>query len=134
MARPRNISNIQIPPRVNAFIPIGYYSDASEEISLNVEEYEVIRLLDYEGLTQAEAAEIMKLSRPTLTRIYERARFKVATFLTEARKLKIEGGKGVFSSGWLECNECACRFNNPHKEQLTTCVLCSSNNIQLIQA
>ncbi len=132
MARPRNVSNIQIPPRVNAFTPIGSYRHKAEVVHLNVEEFEVIRLLDYEGLTQVEAAELMQVSRPTLTRIYERARFKVATSLTEARELKIEGGTGVYSSNWFICNDCACRFNNPRNVPLNTCVLCNSAHIHLI--
>ena len=132
MARPRNESKVQIPPRVKAFIPIGYYRHEKDIVTLKVEEYEVIRLLDYEGLTQEQASKIMKVSRPTLTRIYERARKIVATSLTEAVELRIEGGKGVFSSDWMECQSCSCRFNNPKNETVEACVFCGSTNIHPI--
>lgn len=129
MPRPRQVSKVQIPPRVKGFIPIGYYKDQSEPVQLNIEEYEVIRLLDYEGLSQVEAAEIMQISRPTLTRIYERARSKVATALTEAHQLLIEGGSAIFNGDWYQCERCDAKFNNPNHNTVTSCPLCDSINI-----
>jgi predicted DNA-binding protein (UPF0251 family) len=76
MARPRNNSKIQIPPRVKGFNPQGYYVKPSKAVNLNIEEFEVIRLLDYENLSQLEASKIMEISRPSLTRIYDRVRKK----------------------------------------------------------
>ena len=111
MARPHRNCMVQVPPRVKGFNPIGYYSDQLEPVLLNIEEYESIRLLDYESLSQGEAATIMEISRPTLTRIYLRARKKIAIALTEARQIKIEGGSGIFSSSWFECLNCECSFN-----------------------
>jgi len=52
---------------------------------LNFDEYETIRLLDYEGLMQEEAAERMNVSRPTLTRIYENARKTMAKAFVEGK-------------------------------------------------
>ena len=73
MARPRQISKIQSPPRVKGFMPLGHYTQEPERIvMLHLEEYEAIRLLDYEHLSQEEASGFMQVSRPTLTRIYER--------------------------------------------------------------
>ena len=129
MARPRNKSIIQIPPRVRGFMPMGYYSGQQEEVKLNLEEYEVIRLLDYENLSQEEAAAIMQVSRPTLTRIYDRARKKIAITLTEAKQLTIEGGNAVFDSFWFVCNTCSSRFNSPAEKNLSECPLCSSSSI-----
>lgn len=119
-----------MPPRVKGFIPIGYYKDQSDPVQLNIEEYEVIRLLDYEGLSQVEAAKIMQISRPTLTRIYERARRKVATALTEAQQILIEGGSAMFNGNWYECERCNCKFNNPSEEVITHCPVCDSINFQ----
>jgi predicted DNA-binding protein (UPF0251 family) len=109
---------------------MGYYSDESLPVQLNIEEYESIRLLDYEGLSQVEAAEIMELSRPTLTRIYERARKKIATILTEAHQLIIEGGTAIYNGEWYECTGCDSRFNNPESKIVNTCPLCSSSDIK----
>lgn len=130
MPRPRQVSKVQIPPRVKGFIPVGYYKNQSEPVQLNIEEYEAIRLLDYEGLSQVEAAKIMQISRPTLTRIYERARRKVATALTEAQQIVIEGGNAIFNGDWFECERCNCKFNNPSNVAIIKCPLCNSINIQ----
>lgn len=133
MARPRQISKIQIPPRVKGFIPFGYYKVQSEPIQLNIEEYEVFRLLDYEGLSQVEAAHVMQISRPTLTRIYERARYKLALALTEARQLVIEGGHAIFNGSWYECEKCNSKFNEPKEITMTNCPLCQSMNIHHLE-
>ena len=133
MPRPRQVSKVQMPPRVKGFIPLGYYKNQSEPVQLNIEEYEVIRLLDYEGLSQVEAAKLMQISRPTLTRIYERARKKVATALTEAHQLLIEGGNAIFNGQWFMCEKCDCRFNNPNQVEVTACPLCASSNIQRLE-
>ena len=129
MARPRQISKVQIPPRIKGFIPIGYYKEESDPVQLNIEEYEVIRLLDYEGLSQVEAAGVMQISRPTLTRIYERARKKIATALTEAHQILLEGGNAIFDGNWYGCERCNSKFNNPQSVLLTACPLCNSMSI-----
>lgn len=133
MPRPRQVSTVQIPPRVKGFIPLGYYKNQSDPIQLNIEEYEVIRLLDYEGLSQVEAAKLMQISRPTLTRIYERARNKVARALTESQQLLIEGGSAIFNGEWFECENCDCKFNNPAKSMVVNCPLCGSAQIQNLE-
>ena len=65
----------------------GVRGRKTNEVILHLEEYEAIRLLDYQNLTQEEAAVYMDVSRPTLTRIYEEARNKVATAFVEGRDL-----------------------------------------------
>ena len=133
MPRPRQLSRIQLPPRAKSFIPVGYYRDPDYPVQLNYEEYEVFRLLDYEGLTQAEASLIMKVSRPTITRIYERARKKLAQAVTEARQLDIEGGRAFFDGEWYMCERCESHFNNPVNEAIKACPLCHCSNIQHIK-
>jgi predicted DNA-binding protein (UPF0251 family) len=132
MSRPRNHTRVQIPPRIKGFIPIGYYSRTSEPVQLNIEEYESIRLLDYEGLSQVEASEIMEVSRPTLTRIYERARRKIAEALTEAHQLIIEGGTAIYNGEWYECTDCYCKFNNPSGHIIYNCPLCSGTRMHIL--
>ena len=133
MSRPRMKSKVQIPPRIKGFLPLGYYGRTSEPVNLLLEEYETLRLLDYENLTQEEAANIMEISRPTLTRIYERARKKTATALTESRQLSIEGGTAVFSNHWYECKDCGSRFNRITSRETEKCLLCNSREIFLIR-
>ena len=133
MARPRNNSKIQIPPRVKGFNPQGFYAKSSKGINLNVEEFEVIRLLDYENLTQFEASKIMEVSRPSVTRIYDRARKKIAQALIEARSIRIEGGKIVYDEDWYQCEVCQSHFCIPDGAEASSCALCLSTEILKVE-
>lgn len=133
MARHKQNRVIQQPPKVKGFNPMGFYSTKSESIQLSLEEYESIRLIDYENLSQEQASTYMKISRPTLTRIYEAARKKLGTAIVEANQILIEGGNYIFKENWYECNTCQSKFNNPLDTVIKCCVLCKSNKIELIQ-
>lgn len=61
-------------------------------ITMSVEEYECIRLIDYMGLNQKECAGEMQISRATVQAIYAEARKKIARFIVEGINLSIEGG------------------------------------------
>jgi len=61
-----------------------------EEVGLSLDELEAIRLADYEGLYHEQAAEKMKISRPTFGRILGEARLKLAETLVEGKALRIE--------------------------------------------
>ncbi len=63
-----------------------------EPVQLSLDEYECIRLIDREGLTQERCAERMGVARTTVTAIYDSARRKIAAALVEGRALRIGGG------------------------------------------
>ena len=63
-----------------------------EQVGLTVDEVEAIRLVDLEGMYQADAAEKMGVSRQTLGRIAESAHRKIADALVNGKALSIEGG------------------------------------------
>ncbi len=98
MGRSKQLRQVSSMPLVAGFRPYGRCRRNRDCISLLFDEYESVRLLDYEGCQQAEAAEIMKVSRPTLTRIYMSARKKMATAMVEGRKMIITGGNTDFVS------------------------------------
>ena len=75
---------------------------------MNYEEYEAIRLSDFEFFGQVESAKAMGVSRPTFARIYESARRKVAEAFVQGRSIVFEGGKVYFDSEWYSCNKCGC--------------------------
>ena len=63
-----------------------------EPVVMTLDEFETIRLLDREGLTQEQCAEKMGIARTTVTAIYESARRKVASALVDGKQLLIRGG------------------------------------------
>ena len=56
---------------------------------LSLDEFEAIRLADYEGLYHEEAAGRMNISRATFGRILDGARSKVADVIINGKALKI---------------------------------------------
>ena len=67
-------------------------SSDKEPVVMGLDEFETIRLLDREGLTQEQCAERMGVARTTVTAIYESSRRKVAEALVDGRRLLIRGG------------------------------------------
>jgi predicted DNA-binding protein (UPF0251 family)/predicted Fe-Mo cluster-binding NifX family protein len=102
MARPKRCRHVCRYPRCMSFGP-DEERNAGFAI-LNVDEYETIRLLDYENLTQKECAEQMQVARTTVTDIYERARHKLADCLVNGKKLIIAGGDYQLSQPGADAN------------------------------
>jgi predicted DNA-binding protein (UPF0251 family) len=128
MPRPKRIRKVNNPPHFKGFMPIGLSNELP--VVLNYEEYEAIRLSDFELSTQFEASLAMGASRPTFTRIYESARRKVAQAFFQGKPIIFEGGKVYFDSEWYTCNTCGCWFNHPAKEEAVVCCsLCGSTSI-----
>lgn len=129
--RPFILRKISNPPVISGFKPYGnkQKSGRTESVFLYLEEYEALRLCDYEMLNHHQASALMAVSRPTLTRIYSKARQKIAEALVLGKQIIIEGGKIYFDSGWFSCKSCGCYFNNPDKqEKINECPLCRSGN------
>lgn len=93
MPRPRKRRNVCRLPDVNRFGPIETSFGHKEYISMTVDEYETIRLIDLEGFTQEECAKQMKIARTTVQGIYIDARRKLADSLVNSKGLIIEGGE-----------------------------------------
>lgn len=130
MSRPKRIRRMNHPPHFRGFKPIGL-SGESHPVIMNFEEYEAIRLSDFELFGQVESAEKMGVSRPTFARIYESARRKVAQAFVQGKSIVFEGGKVYFDSEWYSCNSCGCWFNQPEKEkEVTVCALCGSSEVE----
>lgn len=128
MPRKKKNRRIQVPPVIKGMSVYGVRGRKSNEVILRLEEYEVIRLLDYENLTQEEAAVFMDVSRPTLTRIYEEARNKVATSFVEGRDLIFKGGDIYFEKNWYKCNSCKASFSD-YSDEIKKCPICSSEDL-----
>jgi predicted DNA-binding protein (UPF0251 family) len=94
MPRPRKPRFVSGYPTLTAFIPEGV--PVTGEVSLSVEEFEAVRLSDFEGLDQESAANLMEVSRQTYGRILARARHCISEALITGKALKIEGGDYEF--------------------------------------
>ncbi|MCB2203704.1 DUF134 domain-containing protein [bacterium] len=106
MPRPRRPRRIHGPPRFHHFKPVGVPRRYLEAVTLTVDEYEAIRLADYEGMDQQPAADKMGISRPTFSRLIEAARTKLAQSIVEGKELLIEGGEIDYVHTLQRCSDC----------------------------
>ncbi|MEA3489163.1 MAG: DUF134 domain-containing protein [Candidatus Omnitrophota bacterium] len=92
--RPKKKKIVQDRPRIDHFSPRGKPGRPDEAI-VAMEEYESIRLHDYLGMHQKEAARMMGISQQSFSRIVREARKKVSDALVNAKIIRIEGGHFV---------------------------------------
>ena len=90
MPRPFRCRRIEQLPVYRSFSPDDI--TAAENVLMTVDEYEALRLMDNEGLTQEACAARMNIARTTVTAIYDSARKKVADALVNGKRLLITGG------------------------------------------
>ena len=94
MPRPVRCRRIERMPVYRSFSPDD--AAAEESVRMTVDEFEALRLLDDEGLTQEACAARMRIARTTVTAIYDSARKKVADALVHGKRLLITGGCCAF--------------------------------------
>ncbi len=90
MARPIKPRRIFFNPNVTYFKPRAIPLSILEEVELNPDELEVLRLCDFKELGQIEAAKKMNISQSTLQRILTLARKKIAQALVKGMAIKIK--------------------------------------------
>lgn len=98
MSRPIKCRTICRFPQTLEFIP-AMDKDEKDPIILTIDEYETIRLIDKERLSQKQCSQQMQVARTTVQKIYDSARLKLANALVDGRPLKIEGGEYRLCSG-----------------------------------
>lgn len=101
---------------------------------MTLDEYEALRLTDYDGLEHSDAAKLMSISRPTFTRLVSRARRKVSELIIDGSALRIEGGPVHFSENLIQCLDCDARFASPISRNSHECPECGSANVEDIAA
>ena len=90
MPRPKLCRKLMFKPEVTYFKPAGVPMNELEEIILDPDEIEALKLSDAEGLKQEDCAKKMQISQPTLNRALTSARKKVAEALIKGKALRIE--------------------------------------------
>ncbi len=89
MSRPRKHRRVcSVPDEKNYNIN----ANKDKTIDITVDEYEVVRLIDYVGLTQQECARQMQVARSTITAIYDTVRYKISDSIVNSKAIKVEGG------------------------------------------
>ena len=95
--RPKKYRIVRHDPKINQFSPRGR-PGRPDEANLSMDEYEAVRLADYMGFSQKEAAQSMHISQQTFSRVLKRARRMIADALVSGKIIKIQGGFYVLST------------------------------------
>lgn len=91
MPRPTKRRRVCHFPHTLEFLPLNPEPEKAA-IVLTVDEYETLRLIDKEGISQEDCSQRMEIARTTVQKIYASARKKLATALVDGFPLRIEGG------------------------------------------
>lgn len=129
MARTPKERLVSSPPLFASFKPSGIEGTKLLHVSLELDEYEAIRLADYLGMEHEQASMGMNISRSTFTRLLERARHKVSKLLVEGAKLEIEGGNVHFKDNLFQCLSCRHFFALGIDKEASTCPTCNSTDL-----
>ena len=89
MARPRCKYKTGPCPKALCYRPEGGSTKHDDEIELNLEEIEALRLKDIKGMDQTSAAEKMGISQSSFQRVLNTARKKVSVALFEGKIIRI---------------------------------------------
>lgn len=119
MPRPKKCRKVCCMPCNREFTPAA--GNPSEKvITLTVDEYETIRLIDYEGFSQEDCGKYMQVARTTVQMIYNSARRKLAEMLVSGAGLRIEGGDYQLCDGQERvcgCGGCMRHRNSAQKPE-----------------
>ena len=113
MPRPRKWRRVCWMPESRIFGPLDLEGKRRQAVMMTIDEFEAIRLIDLEGLSQEQCAESMGVARTTAQAIYTSARAKLAECLVNGLELTIGGGDYVFCQG----NTSHCGCTHCHKKR-----------------
>lgn len=119
MPRPSRCRRVCAEPAYDRFVPEGIPCGGCTVLGLD--EYETIRLIDLEQLSQSECAARMDISRTTVAEVYGAARRKIADCLVNGRPLRIEGGNYRLCDGMAAgCPGGRCPDSSPGNQTVMT--------------
>lgn len=132
MPRRKRMRKVVAPPGFKGYKPYGHKQSSRQQIDLLYEEYEAIKLADYDLMNHLEASRLMGVSRATFARVYESARRKIAQALVECREIKSVYGNAWMDKSWHVCEACHARFTIPSNLSSRQCPICKSTQIHSI--
>ena len=129
MGRKEIERSVLLPPLFNDFKPAGVAGKHLHYEVLSLDEYEAIRLVDYNEFSHEQASEEMGVSRPVFTKMLEKARKKISLMFVKGYGIRIEGGNVHFKRNILKCNDCGQMFDIKISDEIVICPNCESNTI-----
>ena len=133
MPRRKRLRKVVAPPGFKGYKPYGNSKHKRQHVELLYEEYEAVKLADYDLMNHLEASKLMDVSRPTFARIYESARRKMANALVETREIRSVCGNAVLNGTWYVCNVCNASFTIPAQITNQGCPICRSRETKSIK-
>lgn len=117
MPRPIKCRRVCQIPQNTTFGPLNKDIPDCDDVFMTVDEYETIRLIDFNDMNQEQCAEQMGIARTTVQGIYMSARKKLATALVNGSTLFISGGDYMVCDGnhkkcGKRCHKHQCWKNN----------------------
>jgi predicted DNA-binding protein (UPF0251 family) len=125
MPRPKKYRCVKREPGVTFFKPQGIPLRILEHALITVDELEALRLSDFMGLSHEEAAQQLKVSRPTVTRMLARAHQAIADALVNGKAIRIEGGDYILEGFECLCPKCGALWSPSEGEAEQLCGKCS---------
>ena len=129
MARPPIERLVAGLPRVTLFKPAGVPARELEQTQLGVDEFEAMRLVDGEGLSHEQAAELMGVSRQTVGRVLETGRKKLVDALAAGQAVLIGGGQYRIGAQRWRCGSCDVVFDAEASDETVACPACGSTDV-----
>ena len=90
MTRPKKLRFCRCRPSANYYKPVGIPLRHLDEVVLEDDEIEALKLHDVDNLDHMQAAKKMRISQPTFGRIINGAYKKVAEALVKGKAIRIE--------------------------------------------
>ncbi len=90
--RPKKTRWVKCAPQERCFKPLCKPLNKVEGVYITLDEFEAVRLACLEELRHVDAAKLMRISRPTFSRILTSAQSKIADGLVNIKAIRIEGG------------------------------------------
>ena len=116
MPRPKKCRRVCDYPQTLTFLPEDH-KNREQAVILTVDEYETIRLIDKEGLSQEQCGDFMQVARTTVQQIYASARKKLADMLVNGLPLRIEGGDYQLCNGGNRAFGCSNCYKQKFNQQ-----------------
>jgi predicted DNA-binding protein (UPF0251 family) len=133
LPRRRRLRKIVAPPMFKGYKPYGCSGESKGYVELLYEEYEAIKLADFDLMNHHEACILMGVSRPTFARIYESARRKIAMAMVDAKEIRAIYGNVYLDKNWFMCDDCNARFTIPKALAEKKCPLCKSLKVESVK-